>query len=214
MEEAYGRSLQRQADRHTDGRTTKAGWVYWGLTPQKQPGSYRGGEMMMVKSVFWWRKPEYPEEATDLRQGTGETFHTYGLCPVRRLNLGRSGVKQSDLRRDESGALANDDQGTPYTGALYNLCTPTYNVYNRYVGILTSNRLLCTCSVYKCDCQFRITSHGLGYVMISMMSERFYQVPSHGLGSKIKYPEMIPENSPGGTTGLAMGPNSPCHYRW
>ena len=31
--------------------------VYWGLTPQQQPGSYQGGEMMMMKSVFWWRKP-------------------------------------------------------------------------------------------------------------------------------------------------------------
>ena len=38
-----------------------------GLTPQQQPGSYQGGEMMM-KSVFWWRKPEHPEETTDLRQ--------------------------------------------------------------------------------------------------------------------------------------------------
>ena len=34
--------------------------------------------MMMMKSVFWWRKPEYPEETTDLRQVTDETFHTYG----------------------------------------------------------------------------------------------------------------------------------------
>ena len=50
--------------------------VYWGLTPQQQPGSYQGGEMMMMKSVFWWRKPEYPEETTDLRQVTDETFHT------------------------------------------------------------------------------------------------------------------------------------------
>ena len=24
--------------------------------------------MMMMKSVIWWRKPEYPEETTDLRQ--------------------------------------------------------------------------------------------------------------------------------------------------
>ena len=61
--------------------------------------------MMMMKSVFWWRKPEYPEETTDLRQVTDETFHTYGLCPVRGLNLGRSGVKQSELRRDESLSL-------------------------------------------------------------------------------------------------------------
>ena len=38
---------------------------------------------MMMKSVFWWRKPEYPEETTDLRKVTDETIHTYGLCPVR-----------------------------------------------------------------------------------------------------------------------------------
>ena len=42
--------------------------VYWGLAPQQQPWSYQGGEMMMMKSVLWWRKPEYPEETTDLRQ--------------------------------------------------------------------------------------------------------------------------------------------------
>ena len=77
------------------------------LTPPQQPGSYQGGEMMMMKSVTWWRKPEYPEETTDLRQVTDETFHTYGLCPVRGLNLGSSGVKQSELRHDEGGALAH-----------------------------------------------------------------------------------------------------------
>ena len=33
----------------------------------EQPGSFQGGEMM-IKSVFWWRKPEYPEETTGLRQ--------------------------------------------------------------------------------------------------------------------------------------------------
>ena len=43
------------------------GCVYWGLMPQQQPGSYQGGEMMMMKSVFWGRKPEYPEETTALR---------------------------------------------------------------------------------------------------------------------------------------------------
>ena len=50
------------------------GWfdfAYWGFTPQQQPGSYQGGEMMMMKSVFWWRKPEYPEETTDLRHFFG-----------------------------------------------------------------------------------------------------------------------------------------------
>ena len=81
--------------------------VYWGLTLQQQPGSYEGGEMIMMKSVFWWRKLEYPEETTDLLQVTDETVHTYGLCPVRGLNLGRNGVKQSELKLDESGALAH-----------------------------------------------------------------------------------------------------------
>ena len=44
--------------------------------------------MMMMKSVFWWRKLEYLEETTDLREVNDETFHTYGLCPVRGFNLG------------------------------------------------------------------------------------------------------------------------------
>ena len=48
--------------------------VYWGITPPQQPGAYQGGELMMMKSVIWWRKPEYPEETTDLRQVTDETF--------------------------------------------------------------------------------------------------------------------------------------------
>ena len=43
----------------------------------------------MMKSVIWWRKPEYPEETTDIRQVTDETFHTYGLCPVRGLTATR-----------------------------------------------------------------------------------------------------------------------------
>ena len=66
-----------------------------------------------MKSVFWWRKPEYPEETTNLRPVTADTFHTYGLCPVRGLNLGRSGVKQSELRRNESGALAHRATAVP-----------------------------------------------------------------------------------------------------
>ena len=70
----------------------------------------------MMKSVVWWRKPEYPEETTDLRQVTDETFHTYGLCPVQGLNLVRSGVKQSELRRDESSALAHWATAAPAGG--------------------------------------------------------------------------------------------------
>ena len=38
---------------------------------------------MMMKSVFWWRNPEYPEETTDLRQFTfyflvSHMFHRAG----------------------------------------------------------------------------------------------------------------------------------------
>ena len=47
---------------------------------------------------------------------TDETFHTYGLCPARGLNLGHSGVKQSELRRDESGALAHRATAAPERG--------------------------------------------------------------------------------------------------
>ena len=57
----------------SEGKHSHKGLVYWGLTPQQQPGAYQGGEMMM-KSVFWWRKPEYPEETTDLRQVTDEMY--------------------------------------------------------------------------------------------------------------------------------------------
>ena len=77
--------------------------------------------MMMMKSVFWWRKPEYPEETTDLRQVTDETFHTYGLCPIRGLNLGRSGVKQRELgdsednvRTRSGGTVSRDIAWRPY----------------------------------------------------------------------------------------------------
>ena len=42
-------------------------------------GSYQGGEIIM-KSVFWLRKPAYPEETTDLQQATDETFHTHWRC--------------------------------------------------------------------------------------------------------------------------------------
>ena len=70
--------------------------------------------MMMMKSVFWWRKPEYPEETTDLRQVTDETFHTYGLCPCSPgIELGPQRVKQSELRCDERGALAHRATAVP-----------------------------------------------------------------------------------------------------
>ena len=46
-------------------------YVVLGLRLSYLPGytsmvgfAYQGGEMMMMKSVFWWRKPKYPEETT------------------------------------------------------------------------------------------------------------------------------------------------------
>ena len=78
--------------------------------------------MMMMKSVVWWRKPEYPEETTLLQQVTDETFHTYRLCPVWGLDLSRSGVKQSELRCDENDALAHRATAPP---PLSIMCEPT-----------------------------------------------------------------------------------------
>ena len=46
--------------------------------------------MMMKCQFHWWRKPEYPEETTD-------------LLP----NSGRGGVKPGDLKPHESNALAH-----------------------------------------------------------------------------------------------------------
>ena len=124
--------------------------VSWGLTPQQQPGSYQGGEMMMMKSVIWWRKPEYPEETTYLRQVTDETFHTYGLCPVRGLNLGRSGVKQSELRHDESGALAHRATAVPEVGVSFHVrdklrpwrCSGLTIIYHFLANFLISSILI------------------------------------------------------------------------
>ena len=58
-------ALQNDVGLRCASQTFGVGLVYWGLTPQQQPGSYQGGEMMMMKSVIWWRKPEYPEETTE-----------------------------------------------------------------------------------------------------------------------------------------------------
>ena len=41
---------------HINSIVRSSAQVHWGLTPPQQPGSYQGGEMVM-KSVFWWRKP-------------------------------------------------------------------------------------------------------------------------------------------------------------
>ena len=51
------RSVRHVVEGHVvqfDPQALKMVWFgFRGLTPQQQPGSYQGGEMMM-KSVFWW----------------------------------------------------------------------------------------------------------------------------------------------------------------
>ena len=81
-----------------DLRKVASGLVWFrGLTPQQQPGSYQGGEMMM-KSVFWWRKPEHPEETTDLRQVTDETFSHIRPLPSRNV-VANDMLYQDKVRR-------------------------------------------------------------------------------------------------------------------
>ena len=47
---------------------------------------------------------------------------TYGLSPVQGLNLGHSGVKQSELRRDESDALARWATVAPIKKSIIIMC--------------------------------------------------------------------------------------------
>ena len=59
-----GRGVEKEA--RVFGRI---GLVYWGLTPPQQPGSYQGGEIMMMKSVIWW---SFWEEYERVAVGTCE----------------------------------------------------------------------------------------------------------------------------------------------
>ena len=64
IDPCHARFIFHMSDTPPARPRSRDGLVYWGLTPQQQPGSYQGGEMMIMKSVFWWRKPEYPEETS------------------------------------------------------------------------------------------------------------------------------------------------------
>ena len=54
--------------------------------------------MMMMKCQFhWWRKPEYPEETTDLRQVTDKLSHIRPV-PSPRIKLEPQGCEaRSDI---------------------------------------------------------------------------------------------------------------------
>ena len=50
--------------------TPMNGLVYWGLTPQQQPGSYQGGEMMMKSVFLLWSLEETGVPGGNHRPGT------------------------------------------------------------------------------------------------------------------------------------------------
>ena len=53
---------------------------------------------MMMKSVFWWRKPEYPEETTDLRQVIDECHVLKVLVKLKSAELTLCSLERIGLR--------------------------------------------------------------------------------------------------------------------
>ena len=70
--------------------------------------------MMMMKSVFWWRNPEYPEETTDLQQGMA--VHSVRL-------LGGGVVRGSEGHPADDDNLASEKGHLLAKMALYSTIT-------------------------------------------------------------------------------------------
>ena len=77
----------------------QVGLVYWSLTTQQQPGSYQGGEMMTMKSVIWWRKPEYPEEKCATRMSALRNPAPIGRVSQTKTKELRNVLLSSNLKR-------------------------------------------------------------------------------------------------------------------
>ena len=87
------------------GVNTEYSFVYWGLTPQQQPASYRGGEMMMMKFSFTGGGNRGTPPRWGVRQVTDKLSNRRPAPSPR--NLGRRGVKLGDPKRHESNTLAH-----------------------------------------------------------------------------------------------------------
>ena len=87
------------------------GLVYWGLTPQQQPGSYQGGEMMMMKSVFWWRKPTAGVQSFRVKCLSG----TFTPCRHLRPSSGREHMIVYLIQSSDDDYLMNETRRKPTT---------------------------------------------------------------------------------------------------
>ena len=64
-------------------------WFYWGLTPQQQPGSYQGGEMMM-KAIFLSypsRRYSITGEQSSMPSVIVTCIYAHVICQITPHNL-------------------------------------------------------------------------------------------------------------------------------